>query len=845
MTHLMHSARRFMLAGLLAFTGALVPAMAETSPVVPLPQSVSYKKGAFPIDATRTEIVADDAFAFEIAQIAAEYEAIGGARPEAAKPALVISLKLDDSEKEKLGAEGYRLDVTPKGIAITGPAKAGVFYGVQTLKQLLRAHAAKGAIPAQTISDWPGLEFRGVMDDISRGPVPTMAFMRQQIERLSELKFNRLSYYSEHIIRTLSHPEVAPADGGITIADLEALVAYARQHHIMLVGNLQSFGHFEKSLMHPGVRPLGEGDRMISPVLPEARHYLSEMLGEVVPVFDAPYFNINSDETFDLGTGYSKLAADAKGKGAVYAAHVNWLHDQLTGMGKRMMLWADIVAEHPEMMADIPKDTIMMPWNYDADFDFVGMIAPLKREGYDVIVTAGILNSYRIAPDLEMARQNLDKFLKAGADADVMGAWTTVWDDGGMALFNHDWYGLAYAADRSWQPAAAVDRKGFEARLMAGVYGSPDAPFVAALERLYAVTNVAPTAGFNDLPIWRAALPERGQAGRVATEGWPEVKEIAKETGALLDSVTLKRYPADAEVYRFTAKLYRTLAGSRLAALDAAADYARASRRQWEDRIDARAGLVEAVEKLSKVERDWRTLQGWYEGLWLRENHTSTLDHVLDRYQAQIDRWADAHRRVKQALRDFDMGNTLPAPLDVRLEISPLSGQYFMGWLELGTFPVAKGEKAVDIDYMATNGGEKAARPKVTETIVEKGRKYRWRRILANASDVVDLAAMNPSAPEQAVHYEFAEVTSPDDRLVKAKVSSTGSMAVYLNGELVYRHEGSRPLVIDEDTIPINLKAGKNALMVKLVREGADWQFTFKLPDNQVATSKNRYRIKD
>ncbi|WP_226704707.1 beta-N-acetylhexosaminidase [Microbulbifer elongatus] len=829
---------------MLACMGA-VPVLAAETVIVPAPQEVSFGRGGFAIAGEPIALTVENGsvdFTLELDQLRQEL-ARAGARVVADDAEAGASVHLELSSGGDANDESYRLRVEKRRISVRAATEAGIFYGVQSLRQLLRAHAASGAIPVQSIRDWPDLKFRGVLDDISRGPVPSVDYIRHQIDRLSELKFNRLSYYSEHIIQTGSHPEVAPATGSISIPEWQALAAYARDRHIMLVGNYQSFGHFEKSLAHPAVRALGEKDRMISPVLPESRAFLTDMLDEIIPAFDAPYFCINSDETFDLGQGYSKVAVDSRGIGEVYADHINWLHKQTGRHGVRMMLWADIVAKHPEIAHRIPKDTIMMPWDYSATGDFVGMIKPLAEAGYDVIATAGILNSYRIIPNFDEARQNLRNFIGAAVETGVLGAWTTVWDDGGMALFNHDWYGLAYAADQSWQNTETIDKEGFERRLLAGVYGAKDSTFTAALDVLFELDGLKPTRGFKDRILWRNAIPSRGETGRIDAEGWAEVLERAERAQVLMAAADLPIYNEDAEVYEFSAALFATLAKTRLNALDAAANYSLASRNQFRDPVLARRHLLASLDLLSEVSGGWRQLHDRYESLWLRENHSYSLDHVLDRYQDHIDNWSDAHARVKVSLRDLDMGRAIEAPANVRLSIEPLSGQYFMGWLELDAFPVEDTASALDFDYLAESGGEAAARPKVTNTIVSGGHKYRWHRVLANASDAVDLLSLNPSVPEETVIYEFAELTSPDERLAKATVGSTGSIEVFVNGESVYRHDGERPLVIDEDTIRLPLQAGKNYLMVKLVRHGGDMKFSFNLPENQVAAHKNRYQI--
>ena len=823
--------------------------LAKNSMLVPEPREISFGKGRFPINPINTGLQNRSnnsaLFSLEFEQITDEYKKLTGKIPSSNRQnPLNISLALS-AEDAKIGTEGYYLTVEPKNIEIIAANPIGIFYGVQTLKQLLRANVDKGYIPVLTIADWPALSFRGVMDDISRGPVPTRRFMRHQIQRLSELKFNHLTYYSEHVIRTKSHPEFAPPDGSISLLEWEELSNYAKKYNIQLVGNFQSFGHFEKLLANPSLRPLGEADRMISPVLPESRKFLSAVLDEIIPVFDAPYFNINSDETFDLGQGYSKQAVEQKGQAVVYAEHVSWLHERLKKHDVRMMLWADIIAKHPEAIALIPQNTIMMPWGYDARQDFSGMIDPLKMAGYDIVIAPGILNSYRIMPNFEQTRHNLHNFIKAGVQQKVLGSWTTVWDDGGMALFAHDWYGLAYAAEQNWHPTQSIDKKDFEKRLLSGVYGTPNGTFTAALDQLARIGSLKPTAGFRERILWHNPLPKRGQTGRVDLSGWQDVLAIAKQTKAILRSAPLTYYPEDAEVFDFTASLFVTLAKTRLQAFAAAISYSLAVRNQRKNPLLSRQYLVDTIHSLGSVALAWRTIHERYEALWLRENRSYALDHVLDNYQIHIRSWEDAHKRTKQALRDFDMGQMLPVPSNVRLKIEPLKGQYFMGWLELGSFPLTANTNGLDEGFLDDAGGEAAARPKVTETIVVKGRKYRWHRILANAADIVDLAALNPDAPDRTILYEFAELTSPDMRLAKATIGSTGSIEIFLNGDRVYRHEGARTMIVDDDSVKLSLKPGKNYIMMKIMRHDRDFKFSFNLPESKISSHKNRYTILD
>ena len=78
---------------------------------------------------------------------------------------------------------------------------------------------------------------RVVMDDISRGPIPSNEYIKQQIRRYSELKINHMSYYIEHVVKTKSHPGFAP-DGGITVEEFQEISDYAADYHITVIGRL-------------------------------------------------------------------------------------------------------------------------------------------------------------------------------------------------------------------------------------------------------------------------------------------------------------------------------------------------------------------------------------------------------------------------------------------------------------------------------------------------------------------------------------------------------------------------------------------------------------------------------
>src|SRR5206468_8632377 len=130
---------------------------------------------------------------------------------------------------DQLRPDHYILSVTPTEIRIASHSSAGKFYGVQTLKQLIRANCTDNSIPCCKITDWPALQYRGWQDDISRGPIPTMDFLKREIRTLSEFKLNVMTLYTEHVFKLQKHPMIAPPDG-ISAEEIKELSEYAKKY---------------------------------------------------------------------------------------------------------------------------------------------------------------------------------------------------------------------------------------------------------------------------------------------------------------------------------------------------------------------------------------------------------------------------------------------------------------------------------------------------------------------------------------------------------------------------------------------------------------------------------------
>lgn len=348
------------------------------------------------------------------------------------------------------GDQGYVLTVKPREISIFAETEAGFFYGIQTLSQLITSDRTGRSIPCMRIVDYPDIPIRGWQDDISRGPIPTMDFLKKEIRVLSSFKLNAMTLYTEDVFKLRKHPTLAP-DDGITEEQIAELSEYAAKYHVELIGNFQSFGHMNKILSKPGYEHLAESGHILTPTREESYRFLEEVYSEVVPAYSSPYFHINCDETFGLGETVSKKMADSLGIGGIYGYHINRLNDLLKPYHKRILMWGDIASD-PEIVSLLPKDITVISWGYHDASSFDYAIRPFSDQGLNFWVAPGINSWGTVFPNLKVATVNINNYIRDGYKLGATGVLNTSWMDDGLNFFENNWHGLVWGAEKSWNP---------------------------------------------------------------------------------------------------------------------------------------------------------------------------------------------------------------------------------------------------------------------------------------------------------------------------------------------------------------------------------------------------------
>jgi hexosaminidase len=365
---------------------------------------------------------------------------------------------------DRAHSEGYELVIAADGITLEARDDAGIFYGVCTLIQVVDASPLASALPTLHIIDWPDFPVRGVMLDISRDKVPTLETTLSLVDLLASWKVNQFQLYTEHTFAYRHHPEVWAHASPFTAQEIMELDAYCRARHVELVPNQNSFGHLEHWLKLPRYKPLAEapdgfdfpwghhdGPFSLCPADPRSLDLVRGLFDELLPHFSSRMFNVGCDETFDVGQGRSKDEVAKRGAGRVYLDFLLKVYDEVKVRGHTMQFWGDIIVEHPDLIPELPKDSIALEWGYEAHHPFDEHGAKFAAAGIPFYVCPGTASWCSIAGRTDNARGNLLNAAENGLKHGATGYLNTDWGDRGhWQVLPVSYIGLAMGAAYSW-----------------------------------------------------------------------------------------------------------------------------------------------------------------------------------------------------------------------------------------------------------------------------------------------------------------------------------------------------------------------------------------------------------
>jgi hypothetical protein len=617
--------------------------------------------------------------------------------------------------------EGYVLAVGDKGILIAAESAKGLLYGTATLRQMIVSRGLGTPLPAVNVRDWPKMKLRGIHDEISYGQVSTMDNFKDMIRFLSDFKMNTLILYFEDTFRFKKYPKIGDGRGALTPAQIDELEAFARPLGVEIFPVFEMLGNQGALLMLDEVRPFAEYPGAHSfAVNDEAFGFLSNCFNEMADAFDSKYFHAGLDESWDLGFGKSEEIVKRLGRGPAHAAHYRRINDLLKSRGKTMIMYGDIILKYPEILDLIPKDIVLMDWQYDP-FDHYPTVDVLGSKGFPMLVLPGMSNWDRIFPDMSKAMINIRNFtLDCYRQPKPLGSITSTWgDNGSKNLRELLYYGYAYGAAVTWSPDS-TDVSSFSDRFFTLWNGPGTSPY---FEGIYALLEKWPW-WFPMLDYFRHPFLPRKDGKTHLTLDLYHVYEDARAAQKLCDVLEplVTRRKGDVDYLRYCARMHEHYVESQRLVADLNGFQAKGLSSEA-----LATAQKQFLERIAAVRAEAANLRDTFKELWLRTNQPANLHYAIDEYNAIVKVWDDAASRVKQ--NQFAYDPRTPAEWIYHPDASldkPVQHAYFRKVLKLDPREIAsagiqvQGDTHVKIFVNGTQIGEQFARRNLSAPVNPK-----------------------------------------------------------------------------------------------------------------------------
>jgi hexosaminidase len=649
-------------------------------PILPEPQRLSYGHAAFPLSGIiigfKHEPADEDIFAArELATIVSgltgspvRIEQSGEEMPN------FLMERTGESDPlpmpgEKIGPasrEAYRISIGKAQALISARSSAGLYYGVQTIRQMIEGSGEKAKLPECELTDWPSMAYRGFMMDMSHAQLPRVGEIKAQIDFLARWKANQYFFYSEASIELEGYP-LLMANARFTREQVADIIGYARQRHIDVIPNMELYGHLHDlfRLEHFADMAVIPHGGEFSPNDPRIRPLLEDWITQVAELFPSPFFHIGFDETWLIEKEAEKLNLPAE---ALYLKMLRQTTGMVEQQGKVPLVWADMLQKYPSIIPEVSEKTIAVPWHYwpREETDYDRLLGPFTREGIPMIVQSALINWNWVYPAFEVSFENTDLLIRAGRKYDAIGFINSGWTDDTQTIMRMSRPDLAYGSAASWQ-GVPMDRENFYKNYARIQYPAGLAEHITrALHSLMeseslirsAIGNTDPALFAN--PFTEASLKnmeenrELLRNGRLAAE--VAQVHLREAIACKLDTITLFAILTGAKTLDYLALKYIYAAEI--------ADF-------WKQLEEA--GDKDEIKRWMHVEVSFKyhtrtsdmldavtELKEMFRKAWLNEYTTFRLGVGLGKYDLEFQYWLKLQRRLDEVRLNYRAGDTLP-----------------------------------------------------------------------------------------------------------------------------------------------------------------------------------------
>lgn len=367
---------------------------------------------------------------------------------------------LDNSVAPELAAQGYFLEMTSGLIKITGSSENGLFYGVQSVLQLLKQSYRGGLLlPEGTITDWPDLELRIIHWD-TKHHQNRIETLKRYIDQSAYFKANAIAIEIEDKYEYPSHPVIG-APGAYTKAQMQDLTKYAKDRFIQLVPMVQAPAHLAYVLKHKEFAHLkSDGSNyQICMCDEEAIQLIFDMYQDMIDATPGvEYFLVSTDEIYFAGVcSKCKNEYNDENRSQAWVDFAKRANNFISKHGRKMISWVEYPLL-PEYIQQLPADMIdgvistgkEQQWLDEEKKRGIRGLVYNSVQGSEYLFPNYFPTNYRnvqIEGNLRGVSASSKNAMERGAY--LMGTFTAAWDDSGL----HDelfWLGWATGLQYSW-----------------------------------------------------------------------------------------------------------------------------------------------------------------------------------------------------------------------------------------------------------------------------------------------------------------------------------------------------------------------------------------------------------
>lgn len=663
--------------------GVVPCVQAQHNTLIPAPQNVKYHSGSIGIGDLQIKVsasapAAEDEFAAQTLRgclAARSHKSVSLANSNTSTGKIIKLIRTGPIAPlavpgEKAGPDSpqaYTLTINESGGEITAATSAGLYFGVQTVCQLIEGEGAEATIPHVEIKDWPTFAYRGVMVDCSHGPLPTEEEFKRQLDFLSLWKTNQYFLYSEAAIELDGFPLLNPG-GQLSKAEVRRIIAYGRERHIDVIPNLELYGHLHDLFRIEKYSELADQPNGVEfdPSKPKVQELLANWIAQFSELFPSPFVHVGFDEAFQIGPAAKRLGVTPA---QLYVKQLTSVAKLFQEHGKNVIAYSDMMIKIPEIIPQLPPGVIADSWRHYADKDFSRWVTPLAKANVPVFIQPGVTGWFQIFPDYDRSFANIDGFIAEGRKGGVLGVLTDFWCDDSQVLMRTYWPGMAYGTASAWQSQALNKATFFDDYTRLVFPAAVAADVSTALKDLTsAETTFQKMAGQNAInALWAdpfstvrfSSLPahrEDFRQTRLLAEDAQEKLQHALQAGG--DPVMLSSFLIASRMLDYAGMRY--LNTLETVDLWKKVGSTKPEEEKWWNEFSSlvtyqnHSLIVDMVDAITELRPE-------YQQEWLAEYRPYRLASTLGRWDAEYQYWRNVLDRIKEFSDGTRPGQPLPA----------------------------------------------------------------------------------------------------------------------------------------------------------------------------------------